>query len=48
MTIGDYVKHSYRADPRDPRRYHLVLDSTALALATCVELIVTAARAASR
>lgn len=41
----DYVKHFYRADPRDPRHYHLVLDSTALPLPTCVELIVTAARA---
>jgi cytidylate kinase len=41
----DYVKHFYRTDPRDPRHYHLVLDSTAVALETCVELIVTAARA---
>jgi cytidylate kinase len=41
----DYVKHFYRTDPRDPRHYHLVLDSTAVPLATCVELIVTAARA---
>jgi cytidylate kinase len=41
----DYVKHFYRADPRDPRHYHLMLDSTKVALPTCVELIVTAARA---
>jgi cytidylate kinase len=41
----DYVKHFYRADPRDARHYHLVLDSTAVALATCVELIVAAAQA---
>ena len=41
----DYVKHFYRTDPRDPRHYQLVLDSTAVPLATCVELIVTAARA---
>ena len=40
-----YVKHFYRADPRDPRHYDLVLRSTALPLETCVELIVTAARA---
>jgi cytidylate kinase len=40
----DYVKHFYRADPRDPRYYHLLLNSTALPLETCVELIVTAAR----
>jgi cytidylate kinase len=41
----DYVKHFYRADPRDPSHYHLVLDSTAVPLPTCVELIVSAARA---
>ncbi|HTP19711.1 MAG TPA: cytidylate kinase-like family protein [Solirubrobacteraceae bacterium] len=41
----DYVKHFYNADPRDPRHYHLVLDSTAVALPTCVDLIVAAARA---
>jgi cytidylate kinase len=41
----DYVKHFYRADPRDPRHYHLVLNSTALTLETCVALIVAAARA---
>lgn len=40
----DYVKHFYRADPRDPSYYHLVLRSTELPLETCVELIVTAAR----
>jgi cytidylate kinase len=40
----DYVKHFYGADPRDPRHYHLVLRSTELALETCVELIVAAAR----
>jgi cytidylate kinase len=41
----DYVKHFYGADARDPRHYHLVLNSTAVALPTCVELIVAAARA---
>ena len=41
----DYVKHFYRADPRDPCHYHLVLNSTVVPLPTCVELIVTAARA---
>ena len=40
----DYVKHFYRAERR-ARHYHVVLDSTAVALPTCVELIVTAARA---
>jgi hypothetical protein len=39
-----YVKHFYGADPRDPRHYQLVLDSTALPLEACVDLIVTAAR----
>jgi cytidylate kinase len=41
----DYVKHFYRADPREPRHYHLVLKSTALPLKACVEIIVTAAQA---
>ena len=34
-----YVKHWYRADPRDPRHYHLVLDSTSITLEGCTELI---------
>ena len=40
-----YVKHFYKCDPRDACHYHLVLDSTVLEIDTCVELIVTAARA---
>jgi cytidylate kinase len=40
-----YVKHFYKCDARDACHYHLVLDSTALELDTCVDLIVTAARA---
>jgi cytidylate kinase len=40
----DYVRHFYRADPRDPALYHLMIDSTALPLEMCVELILTAAR----
>lgn len=39
----EYVKHFYRADPRDSRHYHLLLNSTSLPLDVCVELIVTAA-----
>lgn len=39
-----YVRHFYSADARDCAHYHLVLDSTALALDVCVELIVAAAR----
>jgi cytidylate kinase len=41
----DYVKHFYSADARDPRHYHMVLDSTAMSLPTCVDLIVSAVRA---
>jgi len=40
-----YVKHFYKCDARDPRHYHLVLDSTVLELDTCAALIVAAARA---
>jgi|tagenome__1003787_1003787.scaffolds.fasta_scaffold20936618_2 cytidylate kinase len=40
-----YVKHFYGADPADPRLYHLVLDSTALGLEACADLVATAARA---
>ena len=39
-----YVQHFYRCDARDPAHYHLLIDSTAIALETCVELIVLAAR----
>ncbi|HEV7209551.1 MAG TPA: cytidylate kinase-like family protein [Mycobacteriales bacterium] len=39
-----YVKNLYGRDPRDPALYHVVLDSTALTLDTCVNLLVTAAR----
>jgi hypothetical protein len=40
-----YVRHFYRVDPRDCGLYHLTLDSTAIPLDTCVELISEAARA---
>jgi hypothetical protein len=40
-----YVRHFYRADSRHPRHYHLMLDSTALGIDACVELIVLAAAA---
>jgi cytidylate kinase len=40
-----YVKHFYKCDARDPRHYHLVIDSTVLDVDTCVQLIVLAARA---
>lgn len=40
-----YVRHFYRVDPRDADLYHLVIDSTALPLGACVELIVDAVAA---
>jgi hypothetical protein len=38
-----YVHHFYGADARDAHLYHLSLDTTALDLDCCVDLIVTAA-----
>jgi cytidylate kinase len=38
-----YVRHWYHVDPRDPSLYHLVIDSTSIALDACVELIALAA-----
>lgn len=38
-----YVRHFYRRDARDPSLYHLLIDSSALPLETCVELIAIAA-----
>jgi hypothetical protein len=43
-----YVRRAYGVDGRDPRLYHLVLDSTALDVDTCVELIVAASKARAR
>jgi cytidylate kinase len=47
----DYARHAYISQfyPRegvweDPRHYHLVLDSTAISLDTCVEVITRAAK----
>jgi Cytidylate kinase-like family len=40
-----YVRRAYGVHGEDPGLYHLMLDSTALALDACVELIVAAARA---
>ncbi|RZU32759.1 AAA family ATPase [Blastococcus saxobsidens] len=39
-----YVRHFYRCDPAAAGHYHLVVDTTALPLDTCVELVVAAAR----
>lgn len=37
-----YVRRLYRADPTDPRHYHLVIDSTAIPLDTVTEIILRA------
>jgi cytidylate kinase len=43
-----YVRHYYGVDARDPRLYHLVIDSTSIPLSACVDLVATAARARER
>jgi cytidylate kinase len=43
-----YVRHFYRAEPTDPRLYHLLLDSTAVPFETCTNIITMAARAKIR
>lgn len=43
-----YVRHFYRADARDPALYHLLIDSTAIDLAVCVEIIALAAQGRAR
>ena len=40
-----YVRRAYGVDGEDPSLYHLMIDSTALDLDTCVDLIVTASQA---
>lgn len=47
-TRIDYVRRAYGIDGTDPSHYHLMLDSTALALDTCVDLVVQAALARTR
>ncbi len=42
-----YVRHYYGVDVSDPRLYHLVVDSTAIPLDACVQLVAGAARALS-
>ena len=37
-----YVRRLYRADPADPRHYHLLIDSTAIPLDTVVAMILQA------
>jgi cytidylate kinase len=38
------MRQFYGVDVRDPRLYHLVIDSTSIELDACVELIVRAAQ----
>lgn len=42
-----YVRHFYHEDATDPSLYHMLLDSTRLPFATCVDIIVAAAKAHS-
>ena len=43
-----YVHHFQRADARDPALYHLLINSTAIDLAGCVEIIALAAERRAR
>jgi hypothetical protein len=45
---AEYVRRAYGVDGSDPALYHLIIDSTAVDLDTCVDLIVTAAQARVR
>ncbi len=42
---AEYARRFYGADLRDSSLYHLMLDSTAIELDACTELIAAAARA---
>ena len=44
----EYVRRAYGVDGMDPGMYHLMLDSTALDLEVCVEVIVAASHARIR
>jgi cytidylate kinase len=44
----EYVRRVYGVDGEDPSLYHLMIDSTALELDTCVDLIVAASEARVR
>jgi cytidylate kinase len=43
-----YVRHFYRTDASDPDLYHLLIDSTAIDLSACVEVIAQAADSRTR
>jgi cytidylate kinase len=40
---AEYVRHFYKRDWADPSLYHMTIDSTALPISVCVELVLTAA-----
>jgi cytidylate kinase len=42
-----YIRHFYSADPADTSIFHLVVDSTAIGLDACVDLVARAAEARS-
>jgi cytidylate kinase len=44
-TRIEYVRRAYGVDGTDPELYHLMIDSTAVSLDTCVDLIVAASQA---
>ena len=44
----EYVRQAYGVDPLDPTLYHLIIDSTAIDLDTCVDTIVAASQARMR
>jgi hypothetical protein len=44
-TREAFARIFYKAHQDDPRLYHLILDTTALPVSTCIEIIVTAAKA---
>ena len=44
-TRKGYVRRAYGVDGEDPSLYHLMIDSTALDLDTCADIIVAASRA---
>jgi hypothetical protein len=44
-TRIEYVQRAYGVDGTDPELYHLMIDSTAVSLDTCVDLIVAASQA---
>lgn len=43
-----YVRHFNHADARNPALYHLLIDSTVIDLAACVEIISLAAESRAR